>query len=125
MSLFIYGDLEKEVDFTDVYFIEEVEKANTRMQTKTKSIPVTGKKTDLVKRQIEILDAFFEDILGEGASKLMFGDSGSALKRAQAFNALQDLSVAQNSEVDSLMSSFRPKKDRQKPNAVYNPKNRR
>ena len=125
MSLFIYGDLEKEVDFTDVYFIEEVEKANIRMQNKTKSIPATGKKTDLVKKQIEILDTFFDDILGEGASKLMFGDSGSALKRAQAFNSLQDLSVVQNSEVDSLMSSFRPKKDRQKPNAVYNPKNRR
>ena len=43
MSLFTFGDLEVEIDFTDVDFLENLEEAKRLMQEEAKQVPKTGK----------------------------------------------------------------------------------
>ena len=70
MSLFKYGNLEAEIDFTDVDFLENLEEAKRLMQEEAKQIPKTGKTADIIRAQCQF--NFFDRVIGEGAHEAMF-----------------------------------------------------
>ena len=72
MSLFKFGDLEAEIDFTDVDFLENLEEAKQLMQEEAKRIPKTGKTADIIRAQCQCYFNFFDRVIGEGAHEAMF-----------------------------------------------------
>ena len=72
MSLFKFGDLEAEIDFTDVLFLENLEDAKQVMKEEAARVPKTGKTADIIRAQCQCYFNFFDRIIGEGAHEEMF-----------------------------------------------------
>lgn len=72
MSLFKFGDLEAEIDFTDVLFLENLEDAKQAMKEEAARVPKTGKTADIIRAQCQCYFNFFDRIIGEGAHEEMF-----------------------------------------------------
>lgn len=105
MSLFKYGEFEKELDFTDPDFLDTIDTANKRMKKRTEQLSPTGSKIELAREQVNIIDDFFDDVLGDGASKKMFS-SNSAMKRVEAMNTMKTVQMADEMTVAEMRSQF-------------------
>ena len=53
MSLFKYGNLEAEIDFTDADFLDRIDEAKQNLEEDMKGIPKTGKAADIVRAQCQ------------------------------------------------------------------------
>ena len=53
MSLFKYGNLEVEIDFTDVDFLENLDEAKKLMVDEAAQVPKTGKTADIIRAQCQ------------------------------------------------------------------------
>ena len=94
MSLFRFGNLERELDFTDADFLDRLDYAYEKIQEDVKALPKEGKNSDLVRAQNACYDTFFDNILGEGASREMF-DTNSLSRRIDAAEALAEFRQAE------------------------------
>ena len=72
MSLFKFGNLEAEIDFTDVLFLENLEDAKQAMKEEAARVPKTGKTADIIRAQCQCYFNFFDRVIGEGAHEEMF-----------------------------------------------------
>ena len=54
MSLFKFGNLEAEIDFTDVLFLENLEDAKQAMKEEVARVPKTGKTADIIRAQCQV-----------------------------------------------------------------------
>lgn len=90
MSLFRFGNFEKDIDFTDADFLDAIDDAYQMLQDDVKSLPVVGKISDIVRAQNACYDAFLNSILGVDASVKMF-ETNSLLKRIEAVEALANM----------------------------------
>ena len=63
MSLFKYGNLEAEIDFTDADFLDRIDEAKQNLEEDMKGIPKTGKAADIVRAQCQCFFNFFDYIL--------------------------------------------------------------
>ena len=72
MSLFKYGNLEVEIDFTDVDFLENLDEAKKLMVDEAAQVPKTGKTADIIRAQCQCYFNFFDRVIGEGAHEEMF-----------------------------------------------------
>lgn len=88
MSLFTFGDLEVEIDFTDVDFLENLEEAKRLMQEEAKQVPKTGKTADIIRAQCQCYFNFFDRAIGEGAHVAMFSGKTSLNLCLNATDAL-------------------------------------
>ena len=53
MSLFKYGDLEREIDFTDVEFLENLDEAKKLIKKEAAQVPKVGKTADIIRAQCQ------------------------------------------------------------------------
>ena len=60
MSLFKYGNLEAEIDFTDADFLDRIDEAKQNLEEDMKGIPKTGKAADIVRAQCQCFFNFFD-----------------------------------------------------------------
>lgn len=88
MSLFTFGDLEVEIDFTDVDFLENLKEAKRLMQEEAKQVPKTGKTADIIRAQCQCYFNFFDRAIGEGAHVAMFSGKTSLNLCLNATDAL-------------------------------------
>ena len=58
MSLFKYGNLEVEIDFTDVDFLENLDEAKKLMVDEAAQVPKTGKTADIFARSVSVILTF-------------------------------------------------------------------
>lgn len=103
MSLFKYGDLEAEIDFTDVDFLERLEEAKALMMEEAKATPKTGKSTDIIRAQCRCYFNFFDRIIGEGAHDAMFCGKTSLNACLDAADALLEF---ENREATSMSERY-------------------
>lgn len=87
MSLFKFGKFERDVDFTDPNLIDQIEESETKAIEASKKVPLVGKTSDRIRALSKIYNTFFDEVLGEGSSALLFGDSESYALRIDAYNA--------------------------------------
>ena len=88
MSLFKYGNLEAEIDFTDADFLDRIDEAKQNLEEDMKGIPKTGKAADIVRAQCQCFFNFFDYILGEGTHEEMFQGRTSLNSCLDATDAL-------------------------------------
>ena len=72
MSLFKYGDLEREIDFTDVEFLENLDEAKKLIKKEAAQVPKVGKTADIIRAQCQCYFNFFDRIIGEEEHKDIF-----------------------------------------------------
>lgn len=58
MSLFKYGNLEAEIDFTDADFLDRIDEAKQNLKEDMKGIPKTGKAADIVRARVSVSSIF-------------------------------------------------------------------
>lgn len=112
MSLLEYGRFKRDVDFTDADFLDKLENANNRMKQRANSIKATGKKTDTIRKQNEIIDKFYDEVFGDGSAEKMFGRSQSALKRTEVYNKMLQISAEQAELANTYAGVFRTDRKR-------------
>ena len=101
MSLFKFGDLEAEIDFTDVDFLEDLEEAKRLMQEEARQVPKTGKTADIIRAQCQCYFHFFDRVIGDGAHEAMFSGRTSlnlCLNATDALLAFENDEAAKMSE---------------------------
>lgn len=64
MSLFKFGQLEAEVDFTDADFLETIEEAKKTLTKDMVEVPKVGREADIIRAQCKCYFNFFDNILG-------------------------------------------------------------
>lgn len=103
MSLFKFGDLEREIDFTDVEFLENLDEAKALIKEEAAQVPKVGKTADIIRAQCQCYFNFFDRVIGEGAHEEMFG-------RKVSLNACLDATDAllafENKEADKLNQKY-------------------
>ena len=103
MSLFTFGDLEVEIDFTDVDFLENLEEAKRLMQEEAKQVPKTGKTADIIRAQCQCYFNFFDRVIGEGAHVAMFSGKTSL---SLCLNATDALLAFENDEAVKMNERY-------------------
>lgn len=109
MSLFRFGNLERELDFTDADFLDRLDDAYEKIQEDVKELPKDGKNSDIVRAQNACYDRFFDNILGEGASRELF-DTNSLSRRIDAAEALAEFRQAEDDRFSSRIVDYRVNK---------------
>ena len=110
MSLFRFGKLEAEVDFTDANTLDVIDEAYDRLMGDIKTLPVVGKASDIVRAQNTVYDRFFDAILGDGASEKMFVGSASLEKRIDAAESLADFREKEDDRFTGRLDGYQVKK---------------
>lgn len=103
MSLFKYGNLEAEIDFTDADFLDRIDEAKQNLEEDMKGIPKTGKAADIVRAQCQCFFNFFDYILGEGTHEEMFHGRTSL---NMCIDASDMIAKFEEEEVDKLNKSM-------------------
>lgn len=109
MSLWKFGNFEADVDFTDVDFLDAIERAYDILEEDAKSLPVDGRPSAIARAQIECYDRFFENIFGEGVCNQMF-DSMSLERRLDAAEQLAKFREKEDSRFNDRVSGYTVKK---------------
>ena len=110
MDILEFGKFKKEVDFTDADFLDKVESANNRMQQRARNIQKTGKKTDIIRKNNEIIDKFFDEVFGQESSKKMFGTSQSTKKRVEVYDKMMNIATEQAAYTNEIANRFQVRK---------------
>ena len=103
MSLFKYGDLEREIDFTNVEFLENLDEAKKLIKKEAAQVPKVGKTADIIRAQCQCYFNFFDRVIGEGAHEEMFGGKTSL---NACLNATDALLAFENKEADKLNQKY-------------------
>ena len=69
MSLWKFGTFEQEIDFTDADFMDALEEAQEQLVIQSKETPKVGKKSDIIRAQVDCFAQFFDHIFGPGTSE--------------------------------------------------------
>lgn len=109
MSLWKFGNFEADVDFTDVDFLDTIERAYDILEEDAKSLPVDGRPSAIARAQIECYDRFFENIFGEGVCNQMF-DSMSLERRLDAVEQLAKFREKEDSRFNDRVNGYTVKK---------------
>ncbi|MFR3392022.1 MAG: DUF6673 family protein [[Clostridium] scindens] len=72
MSLWKFGTFEQEIDFTDADFMDALEEAQEQLVIQSKETPKVGKKSDIIRAQVDCFAQFFDHIFGPETSEKMY-----------------------------------------------------
>lgn len=103
MSLFKYGNLEAEIDFTDVDFLETLGEAKKLIQEEMLQVPKTGKTADIIRAQCQCYFNFFDRVIGEGAHEDMFQ---GRISLNMCLDAADALIKYENDTTESLVAKY-------------------
>lgn len=89
MSIWRFGKFETEVDFTDADFMDSLETAQEQLAIQSKDTLKVGKKSDIIRSQVECFAQFFNTLFGPGTSEKLYQGKTSlelAIQSAEAFS---------------------------------------
>lgn len=99
-----YNDIELELDISDAETIELYEKTFEQMQKEVKSLPTTGRKSEIVSAYCKTLRNVFDRLFGDGTSDKMFGTRNNAVQITAAYESFLEFVSAQNKELDNIQN---------------------
>lgn len=106
MSLFKFGDLEEEIDFTDVDFLEKLDEAKEIMREQAAQVPKVGKSADIIRAQCQCYFNFFDNVIGNGAHEAMFQGRTSLNLCLQAVDALFEFEQSESKALESRYDKY-------------------
>ncbi len=105
MEKFKFGKFETEIDATDVGFLKQYNAAAEKMQKAVDAADKNASSMEAWRYMDELcsaLFAFFDEVLGEGASNKMFGEKRSVDLCADAVVKLRECATNYDSVVSKL-----------------------
>lgn len=106
MSLFKFGNFEKDIDFADVDFLERLEKAKRLMTEDAKQVPKTGKTANIVRAQCKCYFNFFDRVFGEKTHETMFDGRTSLNLCLDAIDALLSFENSEAAKLNERYSDY-------------------
>lgn len=117
MSLFRFGNYEKDIDFTDAVLIDQIEESDHKATESAKNLSPTGKTGDRIRALNKVYDTFFEEVLGKDALPLLFGESQSYQARVNAYNSFcEAIKDTTNSIYSGNVKKFTPNRQQRRHN---------
>lgn len=114
MSQWKFNNFETDVDFTDADFMEKFENAYEEMMQNINKTPKTGKVSEAIRAQIEVLDKFFTHVFGKDAIEKLFLGKASVELRIDACNSLYDFRNKENMRYNSIVNKYRPNRQQRR-----------
>ena len=106
MSLWKFGDFEKEIDFTDADFLDALDDAKANMAEELKKVPKVGKNSDIIRAQVQCYRTFFDTLFGAGAGEAILEGKTSLEVCLRAESSLVAFEDNESHRIDSQYSKY-------------------
>ena len=106
MSLWKFGNFEKEIDFTDADFLDALNDAKVNMAEELKKVPKVGKNSDIIRAQVQCYRTFFDTLFGAGAGEAIFEGKTSLEVCLRAASSLVAFEDNESQRIDSQYSKY-------------------
>lgn len=106
MSLWKFGNFEKEIDFTDADFLDSLDAAKANMAEELKKVPKVGKNSDIIRAQVQCYRTFFDTLFGTGAGEAIFEGKTSLEVCLRASSSLVAFEDNESQRIDSQYSKY-------------------
>lgn len=100
MSLWIYNDVELEVDLEDVDFQKRYESAFKKMEAEEKKLQGAGALSEITERYCMMFRNLFDDLFGNGTSNKLLGDKLHVGKSEDCYASFLDFASNQVKEIN-------------------------
>ena len=123
MSLWKFRNFEAEVDLMDADFYDALEEAQNQLNADYRSVPNTGKKSDIIRAQVRCFSNFFDTLFGHGASDVISEEKMSLKPFMDAADALEEFIKSDVKGMDSQYRNYIPKTGNRQQRRYYNKQN--
>lgn len=113
MSRWKFGKFEAEVDFTDADFMDALEEAQEQLVIQSKETPKVGKKSDIIRAQVDCFAQFFDHIFGPGTSEKMYEGRVSLELAIQSAESFSRFGEQEGRRMDDSYSKYYVNRNRQ------------
>lgn len=107
----LINGVEFEIDFTDADLIERIDKKVKEVEEQGKELEKNKKNitpAEGIRQECKIVKEFFDYVLGDGASKKIFGDKNSLRDCLQAFEDLINERNRQLNNFKKVVNKYSP-----------------
>ena len=107
----LINGVEFEIDFTDADLIERIDKKVKEVEEQGKELEKNKKNitpAEGIRQECKIVKEFFDYVLGDGASKKIFGDKNSLRDCLQAFEDLVNERNRQLNNFKKVVNKYSP-----------------
>jgi hypothetical protein len=109
----LINGVEFEIDFTDADLIERIDKKVKEVEEQGKELEKNKKNitpAEGIRQECKIVKDFFDYVLGDGASKKIFGDKNSLRDCLQAFEDLINERDRQLNNFKKVVNKYSPER---------------
>lgn len=106
MSLWKFGNFEKEIDFTDADFLDALVAAKASMAEELRKVPKVGKNSDIIRAQVQCYRTFFDTLFGAGAGEAVFEGKTSLEVCLRAASSLVAFEDRESQRIDSQYRKY-------------------
>lgn len=106
MSLWKFGNFEKEIDFTDADFLDVLDAAKASMAEELRKVPKVGKNSDIIRAQVQCYRTFFDTLFGAGAGEAVFEGKTSLEVCLRAASSLVAFEDRESQRIDSQYRKY-------------------
>jgi hypothetical protein len=109
----LINGVEFEIDFTDADLIERIDKKVKEVEDQGKELEKSKKNitpAEGIRQECKIVKDFFDYVLGDGASKKIFGDKNSLRDCLQAFEDLINERDRQLNNFKKVVNKYSPER---------------
>lgn len=106
MSLWKFGDFEREIDFTDADFLERLENAQGQLDQESKNVPKVGKSSEIVREQTACFQRFYDSLFGEGAGQKILKGKNSLEHALYSIESLTTFYEEEGKRVDERFNKY-------------------
>lgn len=106
MSLWKFGNFEKEIDFTDADFLDALDAAKASMAEELRKVPKVGKNSDIIRAQVQCYRTFFDTLFGAGAGEAVFEGKTSLEVCLRAASSLVAFEDRESQRIDSQYRKY-------------------
>lgn len=107
----LINGVEFEIDFTDADLIERIDEKTKEVEEQGKELEKNKKNitpAEGIRQECKIVKEFFDYVLGDGASKKIFGDKNSLRDCLQAFEDLVNERNRQLNNFKKVVNKYSP-----------------
>ena len=107
----LINGVEFEIDFTDADLIERIDEKTKEVEEQGKELEKNKKNitpAEGIRQECKIVKEFFDYVLGDGASKKIFGDKNSLRDCLQAFEDLINERNRQLNNYKKVVNKYSP-----------------
>ena len=105
-TVFRYNNFEGEFDVRDADTAERFESSLEEMRKEEKTLPKTGRNSNIIRANCKLIKDFFDRCFEEGAGRAICGEKDNFGKCTEAYMAFLDLIQGQSKSMSDIRNTF-------------------